>query len=205
MATKAPRRSESRLPLLAFNRVGSYIERMSPGDGLRRRSARLIEALGVGNWIFRSIQLIERNWRDEVLNRQTPYHSDEELAILAMYEGWLHPHGQCLKEARTLIRRGARLRGISEFVTNVRLAKRIVAGDHPPFSDPDMLSRWSLAVARSQNPRPVQVDSQGRVAEVSGARLWSPSLAPESVKAAIEDIEMGRTRPFDEVIAELGL
>lgn len=52
---------------------------------------RLEQVLVVGNWLFRSIRLIERNWRAEVSSGQTPYNPTDDQTIRDYYRQWAIP------------------------------------------------------------------------------------------------------------------
>jgi hypothetical protein len=49
--------------------------------------------------------------------------------------------------------------------------------------------------------RPVRIDADGRIFEMSGEPLEIPGLAPEDVLEAIADVAAGRVRPLKEIVA----
>ena len=52
------------------------------------------------------------------------------------------------------------------------------------------------------NPRPVRVDEQGRLYEMTGEPIVIEGLEPEKILQGIADELAGRTRPLREIIAE---
>jgi hypothetical protein len=49
--------------------------------------------------------------------------------------------------------------------------------------------------------RPVRVDEQGRIFEMSGDQIIVPGLEPENILAGIEDERAGRLRSLEEYLA----
>ncbi len=60
------------------------------------------------------------------------------------------------------------------------------------------------AVTIGQPPRPVRVDDEGRIFELTGERFEIAGLAPADVLEALEDERAGRVRPLREIMASHG-
>jgi hypothetical protein len=52
------------------------------------------------------------------------------------------------------------------------------------------------------NPRPIRVDEQGRMFEMTGEPIIVPGLEPDKVLKGMADDAAGRTRPLSEIIAQ---
>lgn len=52
------------------------------------------------------------------------------------------------------------------------------------------------------NPRPIRVDEEGRLFEMTGEPIIVPGLEPDKVKKGMADDAAGRTRPLSEIIAQ---
>ncbi len=59
----------------------------------------------------------------------------------------------------------------------------------------------SLSETGRPNPRPVRVDSVGRIFELTGEQIVMPGLEPEAVLEGLADFEAGRYRPLEEILA----
>jgi hypothetical protein len=57
------------------------------------------------------------------------------------------------------------------------------------------------ATEKLNSPRPVRIDENGRIFEMSGEQIILSGLAPEEVLKSLEDERCGRTRPLREIIA----
>ncbi len=62
----------------------------------------------------------------------------------------------------------------------------------------------ACAVTIGQPPRPVRVDDEGRIFELTGERFETTGLAPADVLEALEDERAGRVRPLREIMASHG-
>jgi hypothetical protein len=49
--------------------------------------------------------------------------------------------------------------------------------------------------------RPVRVDDQGRIFEMTGEQIVMPGLEPDTILRALKDARLGRTRSLKEMIA----
>jgi hypothetical protein len=52
------------------------------------------------------------------------------------------------------------------------------------------------------NPRPIRVDEQGRMFEMTGEPIIVPGLEPDKVLKGMADDAAGRARPLSEIIAQ---
>jgi hypothetical protein len=52
------------------------------------------------------------------------------------------------------------------------------------------------------NPRQVLVDGSGHIFESTGDSFAMPGLEPESVREGLNDLELGRTRPLKDIVAD---
>lgn len=203
---------KSRLPQLVIQQLGRYADALPrvtrrPGTSsqfhLRVAARRLQEVLRLGNWLFDSIRLIERNWRREVLAYVTPYDPAEEAAILAMYRQWSRPTAFCLAELKRLNRNGLGVPGAKQFRSNCATVRFILDDGFPFLKDPANRAAWEMARrGRGGTIRPVVVDSNGVVSTPQGERIDDPALPPDRILKAIDASEAGRFRPLAVIRAE---
>lgn len=204
----------SRLPEMVLVRLGDYGSavvtlpdplKASPSrKELRRHRDKLVAVIGAGNWLFETINQVEANWRQEVLDGRTPYDPGDERAIFAYYRQWLKPCSDIRNRAKAMTNRGLRVEGRRSFREYIHQARRIVSGDRPPFTSAASAALWASMVAKHRNPRPVSVDASGRIFEITGARYVFPGLDPESVAEGIADLEAGRVFTLEEVLKGRG-
>lgn len=202
----------SRLPEMAILSVANYAKALespryrllkprSKHQELIRGARRLEGVLAIGNYLFHAIARIESNWRAEVLDGRTPYDPNEDRSIGEMYAQWSAPCQRCLREVRRF--RGFVIRGSKEFARHCDEVGEILSGVRKPFEDPDRLARWEQIVASSRpNPRPIRIDDQGRIFELSGSRFTMRGLEPEVILQGLADAEAGRLIPLSRIIAE---
>src|SRR3954466_5327357 len=105
-----------------------YANRSRSGHGRSQNKARrqLERVLDIGNWLFQSVRLIEANWRNEVLSRETNYDRDEDASIQSFYWQWSKPCKKCLAEITAFEQRGVRVRGAVTFRKNCELANSVL-------------------------------------------------------------------------------
>jgi hypothetical protein len=203
----------SRLPELVLVALPTYAsaldkpvhqqsKRTSRAKSLKLRIHRLEKVLAIGNWLFEALRLIENNWRTEVLERKTPYNPDEAGSILDFYRHWAQPCRRCLDEIEALESEGGLARGAKKFRRYCEQATDILMGDNPFFEDAEKAGRWAAVTAKYREAcRPVRVDEDGRIYEMSGERFNMPGLTPADILESFEDERAGRMRPLKEVIA----
>lgn len=169
---------------------------------LERRVRRLENVLTIGNWLFRSIRVIENNWRDEVLKGATPYDPDEARSIREFFKQWAIPCGRIQGEIAALESKRAAVQGAEAFRRYCEEAEEILAGNSPFFDDAERSGRWAALTAAYREPcRPISVDEEGRIFELNGERFHMPGLTPADILEAREDERAGRMRPLKEIIA----
>jgi hypothetical protein len=169
---------------------------------LEGRLARLQDTLVAGNSLYKAVQLVERNWRNEVMQGESLYDPEDEKTIIGYYRQWMEPCERCVQEINDLVARGLSVRGAGEFLNFCAEAKAIMAADNPFFDNAENAARWYKAVTPSgPQPRQVRVDEHGRIFEMSGERFEMPGLSPDDILEAAEDVAAGRVRPLREIVA----
>jgi hypothetical protein len=203
----------SRLPDMFLVMLPTYAARLdaplpprrkhwSRSKALKLRVRRLEGTLGIGNWLFESIRLIERNWRTEVLDQKTPYDPNEAQSIMDFYKQWAMPCHRCLEEIKSVESEGGLVHGAKRFRRYCEQAADIVLGDNPFFDDAETAGRWAALTAKHRKPcRPVVVDSDGRIFEADGERFNMPGLTPGEILEALEDERAGRMRSLKDIVA----
>jgi len=163
---------------------------------------RLEQVLVVGNWLFRSIRLIERNWRAEVSSGQTPYNPTDDQTIRDYYRQWAIPCSRCLKEIQRLRSQVYRIHGVSEFEKNCDSVHEILAHLEKPLLDLEHSSPKSDPLTKAKgNPRAVHVDDSGRIFETTGEELSIAGLEPIKVARGLRDEQAGRLRSLKDIVA----
>ena len=200
----------SPLPQIAARAFGNYARGLtcdaapvgSHKGSYKSRARRLERVLDIGNWLYRAVRRIENNWRNEVLDGLTPYSPDDEQSIRAMWTQWLAPTQKCLDEIRTLRESGVKVRGARLFEGYVQAASQILVGNDAFFEDTEKAWRWSALTANFRSsPRPVRVDEQGRMFEITGERFVPPGLTAADVANACSPTDESRARPLRDIIA----
>ena len=203
----------SRLPEMAIASLGHFaIGLDDPRYQARKRRLRvksrfharhrLENVLAVGNWLYDAIRLIERTWRDEVLEGKTPYDQGEERSIMELYQQWTVPCRRCLDEIDWFKSKGFPVRGERAFRKHGSEVSEILSGDKKPFEDAEQSTLWAALTANTRpNPRMVRVDEHGLIFEMTGQRFVMPGLEPEDVLQGIADAESGRVRPLKDIIS----
>ena len=163
----------------------------------KRREAvklrRLEEVLAIGNWLYESVKLIERNWRAEVLEMKTPFDPDDARSIADSYCQWAQPRQRCLEEIRVFEGKKNEVRGAREFRKYCAEVSRILAGDYPFFDDASKAGRWAALTATvRQSPGSIRIDEDGKIFEMTGERFNMPGLEPADILEALEDVKHGR-------------
>jgi hypothetical protein len=170
-----------------------------------QRLRRLERVLGVGNWLYKAVCLIERNWRTEVLEGKTPYDPADAKTIGEFYSRWVQPCKRCLDEISIFESRGCTVHGAKEFKGHCTEATDILGGYNAFFEDADKAGRWAALTAKYREAiRPVEVDDSGRIFESTGERFNMPGLEPADILEAIEDERAGRVRSLREIIDSSG-
>jgi hypothetical protein len=171
-------------------------------DAIRLR--RLEEVLAVGNWLYEMVRLVERNWRREVIEGKALYDPSEDTSIMDFFREWSAPCDRCLREIDLLNSKRLRVEGADRFKLHCVEASRVLAGQSPFFDDASNATRWAAVTAFLRpDPRPVRVDEDGRIFEMTGERFQMPGLEPADILAALDDEREGRLHSFDEVVASL--
>ncbi len=208
-----PDLSEILLKRMTVDAVTLEHPRKANGRGRRNPSVRtqppgrreVEKVLTVGNWLYRSVRSIARHWRTEVLEGTIAYDPDDEAAIVDLYRRWSASCRRCLAAILSLRSEGATVRGGKAFERHCREVARILEGDDPFYDDVAAAGRWAAITARSRpSPRPVRVDRQGRIFEMTGQRFVMPGLASEDVLRGMADVEARRTKSLEEIIAARG-
>jgi hypothetical protein len=154
------------------------------------RLRRLEKVLAVGNWLYETIRLVERNWRREVIEGKALYDASEEASILDFFREWTAPCERCLKEISYVRSKRPRIEGADRFKSHCEEAKRVLAGNSPFFDDKSNAARWAGVTAFLRpEPRPVSVDERGHVFETTGERFAFPGLDPERMLLALKEIK----------------
>jgi hypothetical protein len=65
-----------------------------------------------------------------------------------------------------------------------------------------IILRMQIGGCGKPRPRPVRVEPDGRLFELTGEQIVFPGLEPEKIRAGLEDVEAGRTRPLEDILAE---
>jgi hypothetical protein len=226
MSMLAPRRTTSRVSEMLLGQVRSYADKLDqPITGQSRivtgrtlrvrkdrlkklraaaRLRRLEDVLGVGNWLYEAVRLVEGNWRTEVIYGKTLYDPDEEASIMDFFREWSAPCDRCLREIDRISAKPSRIAGANRFKDNCTEARRVLAGQSPFFDDASNAARWTRVTAfLHPSPCPVIVDDGGRIIEMTGEQLNIPGLEPTKVLKALDDERAGRLHSFDEVVASL--
>ncbi len=165
---------------------------------------RLEGVLAIGNWLYESMRLVEQNWRREVLEGKTLYDPKEEASMLESYRRWSAPCQRCLNEIDHFDATLTSVEGGDEFKRHCIDAKQILAGNNPFFHDERNAAQWADVIAFLRpNPRPVRVEEDGRIFEMSGEQFLMPGLEPADILESLEDERAGRLHSFDEVVASL--
>jgi hypothetical protein len=177
-------------------------KRLGKKSALKRGLRRLENVLAVGNWLFRAVRTIERHWRAEVIEGRTPYDPEEERLVADYLRQWCRPCHRCRDEIESFRLKGLEVRGSRRFEKYCAEAQDILEGGGPFFDDAEKAGRWAaLTAEHRQSPRPVRIDEEGRIFEVTGERFLMPGLTPDEVREGISDVNAGRTRPLKEIIA----
>ncbi len=215
--------TSSRISEVLLSQVRKYADELSKpisrhcrkvkGRTLRIRKDRLKQAraatkvrrlegvLAVGNWLYGMVRLVEKNWRTEVIEGKTLYEPREEASIMHFYREWSAPCERCIDEIDQIRSTRSRVEGAEQFKSHCAEAKRILAGESPFFDDVNNASRWAAVTAFLRpNVRPVRIDEDGRIFEMSGEQLHIPGLEPADVLEALEDEREGRLYSLDEVV-----
>jgi hypothetical protein len=160
------------------------------------RLRRLEEVLAIGNWLYGAVRLVERNWRSEVLAGKVLYDPTEEALIMAFFRQWYAPHDRFFKEISHFESARVKVAGGADFGRNVTEVERILGGHNPFFDDAANSTRWAGAIDYLRpNPRPVQVDEDGRLFEMTGEQIKMPGLEPADILEALDDFRSGRLVP----------
>jgi hypothetical protein len=148
------------------------------------------------------VRQIENNWRNEVLSGLTPYSPNEEKSIRDMLVQWSLPTQKCLDQIRMLRENGFKVEGARLFEGYVQAASQILAGDNTFLEDTEKAWRWLALTSKYRtSPRPVRIDEQGRMYEITGERFVPPGLTAADVAKAFSSIDESRARPLSEIIA----
>jgi len=203
----------SRLPEMTIVSLSRYANSLSESTYVKARSRggkrnqllalrKLENALVVGNWLFNEIYLIERNWRQEILAGKTDYDLMEDASIREFYWQWSQPCRQCLNEIAVFEGAHMRVHEAAKFRKHCQEASETLSRSVPPMKDEDLM-KWNQIVERAKpNPRPVRVDIEGRVFELTGERISLDCLDPRKVAKGMKDESEGRTRSLREVVAD---
>jgi hypothetical protein len=170
----------------------------------RFRALRHLErVLTVGNWLYRSVRRIERHWRANVLEGRILHDPGEDRSIRALYSQWFQTSRRCLAEIEEFRGGGFSIRGAKVFEKHYAEAADILGGRVDPFENEAQALLWAARTANSrQDPRPMQVDENGNLFEITGERFVMSGLEPEAVLRGISDAEAGRVRPLKDIISE---
>jgi hypothetical protein len=163
---------------------------------------RLEEVLAVGNWLYRAVRLVERNWRNEVIAGKVLYDPAEEESIATFFHQWYAPRDRFTKELSHFASQRIKVVGGDEFERNCVEAQAILAGRNPFLDDPSHAARWAVLTAfRHPDARPIEFDDEGRVFEMTGEELTIPGLKPERVLQARDEMRIGQRRTLREIVA----
>jgi len=191
----------NQLPLVMFR---NYAAQLDETGSPKRRSilrmkdylrevGRLENVLEYGNALYESIRLIENNWRTEVLEGKTLYDPNDERAIVNYFREWTEPCQRCLNLIRLCRSRKFEVPGSEKFENYYAEAVERLEGRCPFFDDADKAGRWAARTLKSRDPiRPIQVDEEGRLFEMTGERFNMPGLEPADILEALEDMMSGR-------------
>jgi len=169
---------------------------------MQSRLRRLEDVLALGNWLYESVRLIEHNWRTEVLERKTPFDPHDAKSIGELYAQWAQPCRRCLDEIKVLEEKKFDVRGTKEFREHCTEVSEIIQGNNPFFEDAKLAGQWAALAAKYREAiRPVEVDTSGRIFEVTGERFNMPGLEPADILEAIEDERAGRVYSLKEIVA----
>ena len=161
--------------------------------------SRLEKVLGIGNWLFEMVRLIECNWRTEVLNGKTVYDPQEDESIMEFYRQWVSPCQRCIEEINYFVSKRFEVQGSDKFQRYCMEAKNILSGHNPFFDDADNADHWAkVTMFLFPQPRPVRVDDDGRMFEESGNQLAVPGLDQERVLRVREEMRSGQRRTLKE-------
>lgn len=164
--------------------------------------SRLEQVLGIGNWLYRTVRLIEHNWRTQVMEGKTLYDPNEDNEIMDLYRQWMLPCQRCTNQIDSFISRRFPVQGGDEFKKNYMEARNILAGHNPFFDDDDNATRWAgLTAFLRPQPRTVHVDDDGRIFDASGDELSIPGLEPKRMLQARDEMRTGTRRTLNEIIA----
>jgi hypothetical protein len=203
-----------RLPETAITVLGDYATELDDPEyqaaksrleiKARLRALRHLEnVLAVGNWLYRSVRLIERQWRTDVLEGRILHDPGEDRSIRELYSQWSQTCLRCLAEIEEFRAGGFPIRGAREFEKHHAEAADILSGRVNPFENESQAWLWAARTANSrQEPRPMQVDRNGNLFEMTGQRFVMPGLEPEAILRGIADADAGRVRPLKEIISE---
>jgi len=166
------------------------------------RQRRFENRLLIGNLLYQSVRVIERNWRSEVIDGTTPYDPRDDASIMDFYRIWFAPSRRFLDEIRLRRLKKLAVEGADEFEANCKEASAILIGENPFYDDIERAGVWAARTASQRKSiRAVKIDESGRILEQNGERFVMPGLAPEQVRKALEDELAGRMRPLSEIIA----
>jgi len=82
------------------------------------------------------------------------------------------------------------------------IADNLAGRDTAFENEAQTLLSAALTANSRQDPRPMQVDKNGNLFEITGQRFVMPGLEPEAILRGIADAGAGRIRPLKEIISE---
>jgi hypothetical protein len=92
---------------------------------------------------------------------------------------------------------------VEESGFGVGLERGFAMGLPLPEEDVEEAARRAALTAGSRpSPRPVRVDEEGRIFELTGERYEMPGLSPEDVRQGKAEVEAGQTVSLKELIAK---
>jgi len=161
--------------------------------------SRLEQVLGIGNWLYEMVRLVEHNWRTEVLNGKTLYDPREDESIMDLYRQWELPCQRCVDGIKYFVSKRFKVQGGDKFQSYCMEAKNTLSGHNPFFDDVDNADHWAKVTAfLFPRPRPVRMDAEGRIFEMSGEQLVVPGLDQERVLKVREEMRDGQRRTLKE-------
>ena len=149
-----------------------------------RRKLRALEyALAAGDYLFRQVAKIEKQWLANVISGTMPYDRRDDEVMRAMYAQWAEPIVEVQGRIAELQLLGRKVEGAKGFARHSRNVAQILAEwpDH-------------------RNPRPVRVDEAGNFFEIEGRPIVTVGLPPEVILQAFADEVEGRLTPLQDFL-----
>jgi hypothetical protein len=169
---------------------------------LKDQRRQFVELIKQGNSLFENLRLEERAWRMRIIRGEELYDEAVEQKLMDGYNLWSDQSLDLLERIDSIETEQRAIRGEDSFRAHIDEAEEILFENNPIFREGDFAARWYAAIDfRIPKPRPVRVDSEGRIFEMTGEQITMPGLEPDAVLEALEDERAGRLHSLEDVLS----